>query len=332
MSSHVRPELEIRPYSDADHRAVLDLLMASHGWLVDGDYGAFYQWKHVDNCFGRSPAWVAVANGRVVGLRVFMRWEFQLAGRVVRAVRAVDTATHPDFQGRGIFARLTLHGVDHLREEGVDFIFNTPNDQSRPGYLKMGWKDVGRLPPLARPRVPWAFWRMARARTHAELWSLPCDGGLAAEELLADGQGLERLLATLPSDGERLQTRRSVEYLRWRFTGFSPLRYRVVLAGTGVEDGLAVFRLRRRGAATEAAIVEVLVPEGDHRRAGRLMGETVRRSGADYGVRLATDGLGRMGFVPVPGQGPLLVWRAVCDPEPPALGSWRLTLGDVEMF
>ena len=80
------------------------------------------------------------------GFRTLMRWEFLDGERVVRAVRAVDTATHPDYQGRSIFTRLTLHALDELVAEGVEFVFNTPNEQSRPGYLKMGWQVVGQLP------------------------------------------------------------------------------------------------------------------------------------------------------------------------------------------
>jgi hypothetical protein len=30
-----------------------------------------------------------------------MRWEFVRGGEVLRAVRAVDTATDPDYQGKG---------------------------------------------------------------------------------------------------------------------------------------------------------------------------------------------------------------------------------------
>ncbi len=44
---------------------------------------------------------VAEADGRIVGLRAFMRWEFVAGDRRFRAVRAVDTATHPDYQGTG---------------------------------------------------------------------------------------------------------------------------------------------------------------------------------------------------------------------------------------
>src|SRR4029079_3500391 len=102
------------------------------------------RWKHVDNAFGRSPMWVACDGERIAGFRAFMRWEFEGAGEVKRAVRTVDTATHPDYQGQGIFTKLTLAGLEELAAEGVDFVFNTPNDKSRPGYLKMGWHVLGR--------------------------------------------------------------------------------------------------------------------------------------------------------------------------------------------
>ena len=105
---------------------------------------------------------VAEADGRVVGLRAFMRWEFVAGRRRFRAVRAVDTATHPDHQGRGIFSRLTLEALDGLRSE-ADFIFNTPNEKSLPGYLKMGWQVVGRVPIRIRVRRPIRFATRARS-------------------------------------------------------------------------------------------------------------------------------------------------------------------------
>ncbi|MGH9247591.1 MAG: hypothetical protein ACRD29_25435 [Acidimicrobiales bacterium] len=41
MSVSTRPGLEIRPYSDADETAILELLAASLGWLPDRDHAAF---------------------------------------------------------------------------------------------------------------------------------------------------------------------------------------------------------------------------------------------------------------------------------------------------
>ena len=88
-----------------------------------------------------------------IGLRAFMRWRFDATGQDVRAVRAVDTATHPDHQGRGIFSRLTSEAIDLLRGD-TDLIFNTPNEKSLPGYLKLGWRIVGRAPVLLRIKRP----------------------------------------------------------------------------------------------------------------------------------------------------------------------------------
>ena len=144
-------DVEIRRANDDDLPAIFALLRAALSWDDDPRFEALYDWKHRRNAFGPSPSWVALDAGRVVGFRALLRWEFERGATIIRAVRPVDTATHPEYQGRGIFTRLTLHALDELRQEGVTLVFNTPNDQSRPGYLKMGWVPVGRLPAIARP-------------------------------------------------------------------------------------------------------------------------------------------------------------------------------------
>src|SRR5699024_2674537 len=124
------------------------------GWGDDDRHRQLFRWKHDENEFGPSPRWVAVAGDRVVGFRTMMRWRFRHPShRPLTAVRAVDTATAPDFQGRGIFRSLTMTAIEQLQEQHVDFVFNTPNDQSLPGYLKMGWTELGRPPVAVAPRL-----------------------------------------------------------------------------------------------------------------------------------------------------------------------------------
>ena len=125
--------IDIREATAGDADAIVTLLGTSMARAGDERFGRLLAWKHEANPFGRSLQWVMVDGGQVVGYRAFMRWEFVGLGRSWRAVRAVDTATHPDHQGKGIFKALTLHAVDVARDDGVDFVFNTPNDQSRPG-------------------------------------------------------------------------------------------------------------------------------------------------------------------------------------------------------
>lgn len=323
-------ELVVRPATAEDHPAVLDLLAAALGWREGEGLPEYFTWKHRSNPLGPSPEWVAEVGGRIAGYRTFLRWEFEdPAGRAVRAVRAVDTATHPDFRGRGVFRALTLAAVDAMATEGIDFVFNTPNDQSRPGYLKMGWHTVGRLPAAVRVRGLRGAFRLLGARVAAERRPLPGGGGVAAPELLADPR-LDTLLARLgPATG--LRTRRTADHLRWRY-GHPPLGYHALALGDDPTAGVVVYRVRQRGTAREAAVCELLVPESNRRAIAELLRTVRRATRADHLIRLAGPGP-RAGFVPVPRLGPVLTWRALAAPDrPPALADWNLALGDVELL
>jgi GNAT superfamily N-acetyltransferase len=320
---------ELRPYEAGDEPAVLVLLGASLGWVPDELHARLFAWKHVESPFGASPAWVATVDGEIVGFRTFLRWEFELDGQLVRAVRAVDTATHPDHQGRGVFTALTEHALAALRDDGVAFVFNTPNERSRPGYLRMGWRPVRKLPVLARPRSLTALPRLARARVAADKWSVATNaGGPVSDALDADPAGVADLLAALPDTG--LRTHRTAAYLTWRY-GFPPLCYRAVTSADGPSRGTVIFRLRRRGPALEAVVCEELVPPDEPGTRRALLARLAQISGADYLVRLG-DHLPRAGFLPVPGQGPTLVCRPVTGATIPGPDDWHLELGDIELF
>jgi len=320
--------IEIREASPQDVPAVLRLLALSLGWESDSRHATLFHWKHEHNPFGRSPAWVAVDGGEVIGYRAFLRWRFSRGPDRVDAVRAVDTATDPRARRRGVFRMLTLHAVERLAADDVKFVFNTPNRQSAPGYLSMGWRSVGRLPVNVRATSLAAWAKLPAARRPADFWSVPTSAGQPAADVLADGSVVAALLASQPASNG-LRTDRSVDYLRWRYAD-APFGYRILLRGHSVEDGFAVFRLRRRGRSLEAAICEVLVPEGDPRLLAGLTRRALAASGADHDLVVGRPR--PRGHVLVPGAGPLLTWRALADDTFPGADQWDLRTGDVELF
>ena len=313
--------LEVRPATGSDREEVLALLGRSLGSDGDPRYPALFAWKHDENVFGPSPMWVATDAGRVIAFRAFMRWEFERGGRVLRAVRAVDTATDPDYQGKGLFTRLTMLGLDEMRADGVDFVFNTPNSQSRPGYLKMGWREVGRVPAAVRFTGPTGALAAIRSRLPAERWSQPLGVGETIDEWLARGGVAGR--RPEPVDVREVRTRVDDAFLHWRFGG-SLLHYQVVDNG----EAAIIVRARRRGSATELAVVAGF---GDGPIVDRLAARTAREAGCSYAIRLGQPRASKL-FVPLPGGGPVLTWRAVNDTGMPPLANWALTLGDVELF
>ncbi len=326
-----RPAPEVRPATVADRPAVLRLLAASLGWVPDDLFESFFAWKHDESPAGPSPAWVALGDdGEPIGFRTFLRWRLRTADGAPRsAVRAVDTATHPDHQGRGIFRLLTRHGLEALGADGVDLVFNTPNDKSRPGYLTMGWTEVGALAPHVRPASPAALVRMLRSKVPADRWSAATEAGHPAPQVI-DDPALGGLLGSLaPASG--LATERTVEHLRWRY-GFGPLHYRASTLGADPAEGVAIWRVRRRGAAQEAALCELLVPAASPGARAALQRQVARDAAADYVIRLGGPAVDRSGFLRLPGQGPVLVRRAVGRDEGATADAWDLALGDVELF
>ncbi len=333
-------DVALRPYVPEDEARVLELLGASLGGGPAGKRPAeFFRWKHFAGPFAPSYMLVAEIDGRMAGLRAFMRWRWRAGGQTFRAVRAVDTATHPDFQGMGIFSKLTLRALDDLRAEGVDFVFNTPNPASLAGYLKMGWSIVGQVPVRIRVRRPVRFATRMRASTK-EPGPAPRIDAVPAGEAL-NHPGLDDLLVANAPPEPRLCTIRDAAYLRWRYGDAPLLDYRAVAEGdeTGLR-GLAIFRVRPREALWETTVSELIVRPGDAATARRLLAGVRRAARVDHLAShfpersTAAAATKRSGYFKAP-RGMTFVVNPMRDgisPEPKDLGSWALSIGDLEVF
>lgn len=339
-------DLSTRPAGPADRKAILDLLGTSLGGdgLLWNDE-AHWLWKHERNPFGGSACRVAEANGRVVALRTFMRWTWQSAGKAVHAVRAVDTATHPDVRRLGLFRRLTLELIEAEAAAGTSFVFNTPNDQSRPGYLTMGWRLVGRVPLWIKPIRPVrALMRVARSRLAAAPESVRPDvrpEGIGA--LLADPT-LPAVLERAENGDPRYHTRRTPTYLRWRYAEVPGLSYSAVWRFDDGAGAIAIYRDRERHGLRERMLCETIVTPD---RAGVALARRVLRraasiEGADYIVACAARrtperaALIRCGFIPFGGWGPHFACRELAYAadllDITEWSNWRCGIGDLELF
>lgn len=316
----------VRRGTHNDIPAAVAVASAALGWRPDEPNEALFRWKHLDNPAGASPMWLAIDATRtghevVAGFRAMLRWNFTgPEGDERRAVRAVDTATHPDHQRRGIFRSLTTSAVDELKNEGVDFVFNTPNDNSRPGYLRMGWREIGRIPTRLAVSGPAALPRLARARTAAHKWSEPCALGVTIDRAIDD---VVELAATTPAP-TAIATTRSRDHLLWRYS-FEPLAYRVVRT----DDAAAIIRLRRRGSALEAVLAEIFSPDAAATR--RLVRRLRRDLAADHLLTLANPPHPAPWLPPLPRLGPRLTVRDLAGTGP-RLDDFSFALGDIELF
>ncbi len=78
--------------------------------------------------------------------------------------QSVDTMTHPEYQGRGIYTSLAKESYTYAASQGIELLYRFPNEQSRPLALKLGWSDLGTLPCLAKILNPKSSIRFDLAR------------------------------------------------------------------------------------------------------------------------------------------------------------------------
>ncbi len=209
--------MQIREATEQDIPEILEVLKASLGETSSKKTEAVWRYKHVDNPFGKSLVLVAVENDEIIGVRALMKWKWQLGKQVFSALRAVDTATHPEHQGKGIFKKLTLRAIEIAKENGDIFIFNTPNTQSLPGYLKMGWKEVDKLKIRLKPGNPLTW--LNNKTGNSSIVNKTCVEGQLAN--------LVSSYNTLKSGENNLFTLKSPEYLLWRYENNPLQKYEV---------------------------------------------------------------------------------------------------------
>jgi len=332
--------MQIRPATPQDKPAMIELLKKSLGEGLIPKSEALWTWKHEQNPFGASFVLLAEENGALIGLRAFMQWQWKWNNTIYKAIRAVDTATHPDHQGKGIFKKLTLQQLELCKQQGIHFVFNTPNDQSRPGYLKMGWVQQGRMPLKLKVINPIALaYNLAFKKgkpssdvddpTPAQPWDPKVFG----------------LMDNYESNTSHINSALSASYIRWRYADNPLFRYNYF---TDFENFLLIGRVKSHSFTRELRLVDCMLfnNASSNRRINSRISKAVLPyckknqiqvisfSGQQY--QSYRSALGFMGMIPVQHRGPIVTLRDLNMNEqfPKLLDikNWGYSLGDMELF
>lgn len=235
--------MTIRNATLDDIPAIVCLLKLSLGeGLIKKSIESWY-FKHINNPFGESYVSLAYENDILIGVRAFMKWPWQIGNHIWNSYRAVDTATHPDYQGKGIFKKLTLKALEDVQNtEGETFIFNTPNQYSRPGYLKMGWKVIDKIELAVIPTVLYAIpYFFSKVKPN---------NSIRTEDL----NQLCELHNQEMSNKNVIFTPKSTAYLKWRYEE-NPLQDYIVSSNN---DLYIAFYIKKHQFFNELRVVETI--------------------------------------------------------------------------
>lgn len=307
----------IRESRPEDLSSILYVLKASLGETSSKKDKTVWEYKHVNNPFGKSLVLVAEENGQIVGVRAFMRWQWQLGSKSLSTFRAVDTATHPDYQGKGIFKKLTLKALEIASESGDHFVFNTPNPQSKPGYLKMGWEEVDRVKLNLIPVFPSFNWKKVQKEIN---------------RLEVDLDSLLLISRTKKIRNNLLFTPKNKKFLNWRYIE-NPLQDYEIIAG---KDYFIAFYIKRHKHFNELRISECILE--DKFNCTQLNLEIKNFARLNRAIFISVSHNTKLFSYSIKGKfGPILTFKNInleteLSSSLVRINKWNYSLGDLELF
>jgi GNAT superfamily N-acetyltransferase len=112
-------------------------------------------WRYRDNPAGPVMGMDAWAGDRLAAHYATCPTLARVGGRSLKGLLSLNTATHPDFQGQGLFTTLAAATYERAADAGYDFVMGVANENSTPGFLRrLGFQRVERLAAGLLARLP----------------------------------------------------------------------------------------------------------------------------------------------------------------------------------
>lgn len=96
----------------------------------------YLNWLYVHNPVGKAIGYDAWEGGALVAHYACIPVEAIIAGKLLKVMLSLNTATHPDFRGKGLFTRLAETTYQTGAEMGMAAVYGVANANSTPGFIR----------------------------------------------------------------------------------------------------------------------------------------------------------------------------------------------------
>lgn len=120
--------------SQVDDKFIEDFIKVSDSVFKNNFSREFFDKKYTNNIYGESVVVVVYIDGVPSAARAL--WRNDVDGK--EAYQPGGTCVLEACRGKGVFTEMTKRSTALLPKDAL--IYNFPNDNSFPGYIKMGWR------------------------------------------------------------------------------------------------------------------------------------------------------------------------------------------------
>jgi len=96
----------------------------------------YLKWLYTSNPAGVAIGFDAVAGERWAAHYACIPVWARVKGEMQKGLLSLNTATHPDFQGKGLFTKLANMTYEYACDNGYRFVYGVANANSAPGFTR----------------------------------------------------------------------------------------------------------------------------------------------------------------------------------------------------
>lgn len=106
----------------------------------------FIEWQYKNNPDGEVIGYNAYKSGKLVAHYALIPIRFSVFDKIENGLLSLNTATHPEHQGNGLFVKLAKLSYDLAKSNGYGFVIGVANANSSYGFIyKLNFQKVGEL-------------------------------------------------------------------------------------------------------------------------------------------------------------------------------------------
>ncbi|MFC2034998.1 GNAT family N-acetyltransferase [Chloroflexota bacterium] len=231
-----------RDYRDGDEYKILTLYKEVNEREMTL---AHWKWKFTKNPFGQAVSKLMFDGNKLIGYYTVIPMTVQVTNNLVKAALSVNTMTHSDYRGHGIFAYLGEKAYVVCEQKGIKFVYGFPNSNIYQARIKkLEWKGFGKMS---------IFQKELGSKTDVTLESKDI------YEIDKYDMGVNALWEKVRSNYPVIVPR-TKEFLNWRFVQHPTVEYsKYIVVDKGNEVlGYVVLKIHTGGDKTKGHIVDIL--------------------------------------------------------------------------
>ena len=263
-------ELLIQPFNDSGFSRLIELNETTYPGR-DISNQEYLGWEYIRNPDGLALITIGAMERKIISQYVVLPRTFSIDNKLLCGSLSVNTLTHPDYRGMGIFEKLANETFNRCKEKNILFTIGFPNPISHPVIEKKQiFETIGFLPLLFRPLNPFVSLiryiknRKNKSGDEIEIYNsdeiLSANTGISFFDFKNDSEKYEIFLQKFNNEKQNV-TNRSLHFIKWRYVTIPNRKYYILKIE--IENkiiALVIFRAKYIFGLRCCIIVDIMTP------------------------------------------------------------------------